>query len=112
MTGWPDVLRVGWCRPFRGVCSPGLPKFLEVGGRVVLGVFNAEGRITALVADFRAKITSFGGVVQIKEGIALGVGFVDQRARNSMVGQRKESNVLEGITNLADEPLSLILGFR
>ena len=91
------------------MAPPGLPKFLEVRGRVVFGVFRAERRVTSLMCHLRASIAAFNGLLKVEESLSLFVGCFNVCKVNAVVGQRKEPDVLERITHLLDKR-SLRLG--
>ena len=114
MLAWPYVLGVGWNRTIIGVRPTALPKFLEIGSRVVLGVFNAEGSVSPLMADIGLKVGSFRRLVKVKKCIALCVGLVDQFAGDAVVRQCEKSDFFERITNVLDKsiPLFLAVGKR
>ena len=58
-------------------------------------MFNAKSGVSSLMADVRLKVDSLGFFVEVEEGIALGICFVNEFPRDAMVGERKETDVFE-----------------
>ena len=72
-------------------------------------MLNAKGGVTSLVTDLRAKVGSLCCLIQIKKGIALAVGFVNQFPWDTVVDQGKKSDVFEGVTDLLNKAFTVVV---
>ena len=86
--------------------SAGLPEFFEVRLGVVLGVFHAVGCVSALAEHVRALIGPLLGVIEVKETADGGVGLIDVFRRDTMTGQREETDVLQRIAHVRNKAVT------
>ena len=61
------------------------------------------------MTDVGLEVGALGRLVQIKEGVALLVGGIDQRTGDTVVGEGEETDVAERVPDLLDEALTLVL---
>ena len=105
----PYICWICWGVSLARMSSSILPKFLQVRGIIVFCMFYTKRCVASLVSDFWLKVGLFDRFGQGKERIPLLVGFINQLEIDAVVFQRKESNLLEGVTDCFDKTCLLFL---
>ena len=93
-----------------GQIAADVPEFLEVVRRVALGGFDPERGVAARAAgagDGVAALNLFG---EDEERLGLGLGAIDQRLRDAVVGDDREAGIAEAAAEFVGETGRVAVG--